>query len=284
MTTTIVPATPEPTEPDRDAAAMSAPPNSRRGWADRGKISETVRDHQRHLALGIALAVALTAADAVLMSVVANILLGSDPWKSWLLVLGMCSGIVVTAVLAGNQLRYALATGKTIHGVFTGVLLAAWLTLGMLLMIVRWNSGALENTAVIYQDGAMPVDEGSSSPHLWLALLLLGMHVVLGVVAILDGYRLTNPVAAELRRINTQLAELEPELAAAESDYVRATDLLRIARKEEARIDDDLDEARKHADAVFEQLRDAVRLHIAALLGDPGATSGARRRPVPVRN
>lgn len=277
MTASFVPATPGHTEtaPRRRTAV---------GWSDRGKVSETVQDHRRHLAVGVAIAVVLTAADAVLLTTVANILIASQAWKSWLLVLGMCVAIVATAVLAGQQLRYAVATGRTIHWVFTGSLLAAWIALGVLLMIVRWNSGALENTKVTYEDGGVLADDGGTSPHVWLAVMLLGLHIVIGAVAVLDGYRLTNPVAAELRRVRSQLAMVERELSSAEADFVRVAELRRIAQAEEARIDADLENARQHADAVFEQLRDSVRLHIAALLGDPGATGGARRRPVPVRS
>lgn len=277
MTASFVPATPGHTEtvPRRRTAA---------GWADRGKVSETVQDHRRHLTVGVAIAVVLTAADAVLLTTVANILIASQAWKSWLLVLGMCVALVATAVLAGQQLRYAVATGRTIHWVFTGSLLTAWIALGVLLMIVRWNSGALENTTVTYEDGGVLADDGGTSPHIWLAVLLLGLHIVIGAVAVLDGYWLTNPVAAELRRVRSQLAMVEHELSAAEADFVRVAELRRIAQGEEKRIDVDLVKARQHADAVFEQLQDSVRLHIAALLGDPGATGGARRRPVPVRS
>jgi hypothetical protein len=234
------------------------------------------------LAFGVVIALVLTGAEAVLMTTVANILLASDPWKSWLLVLGLCAAIVITAIAAGQQLRYFLATGKGIHAVFTAVPLLAWIGLGVLLMFVRLNSGTLEKTEVTYQDSAAPGGDVGSSSHIWVAVMLLGLHVVIGVVAVLDGYRLTNPVAAELRRLTAQLAVLEPELTAAEANFVRSLDLLRIARNEEKRIDTDFVDARNHADAVFEQLRDAVRLHIAALLGDPGATSGARRKPDPV--
>lgn len=267
-------------------ASASVTPESRRqpreGWTDRSKISEIQRDHHRHLALGIALALVLTAADAVLLTTVANILIRSDSWKSWLLVLGLCAAIVALAVFAGNQLRHAVATGKVIRWVFTGVLLAVWVAVGVTLMVVRQNSGALENTTVTYEDGGALADAGDTSSHMWLAVLLLGLHLALGAIAVLDGYRLTNPVAAELRRVNPQLNTVKERLEDAEADFRRASDVRDIALAEEQRIDTDLTKAHEHADAVFEQLRDSVRLHIAALLGDTGATDGARRTITPV--
>lgn len=278
--TGIASVAPEPTDPEHlGSAAPNPQPRRPEGWVDRSKVSETARDYKRHLMLGIALALVLTAAEAVLMTTVANILLASNPWKSWLLVLALCAAIVSTAVFGGYHLRYFVATRKAVHAVFTGAPLLAWIVLGVLLMAVRLNSGTLESTDVTYQDSAAPGGDGGSSAHVWVAVMLLGLHVVIGVVAVLDGYRLTNPVAAERRRLDAQLAVLEPELVAAEGSLVRSTDLLRIARKEEKRIDADFTVAHKHADAVFEQLRDAVRLHIAELLGDPGATGGARRTP-----
>ncbi|ORM02889.1 hypothetical protein [Prescottella equi] len=266
------------------SASVHAEPRRRlhEGWADRSKISETSRDHHRHLGLGITLALVLTAADAVLLSAVANILIRSDSWKSWLLVLGLCAAIVALAVFVGNQLRHAVATGKVVRWMFTGFLLAVWVAVGVLLMVVRWNSGALENTTVVYEDGGALPDAGDTSSHMWLAVLLLGLHLALGVIAVLDGYRLTNPVAAELRRVNPQLDTLKERLEAAEANFRRASDTRDLALTEEQRIDDDLKQASKHADAVFEQLRDSVRLHIAALLGDTGATDGARRTTTPV--
>lgn len=252
---------------------------TRDGWADRARISETRRDHLVHLFVGGVLAVCLIAAEAILLTTVANILVASDQWKSWSLVLGVCTAIVTTAVMAGNQIRHARATGATIHRVFAVALLGAWFTLGMMLMIVRWRSGALQSTDVTFSDSTDVGQSGDTSSHVWLALMLLGLHVVIGMLAVLDGYRFTNPVAAELRRLDARLAALEPEFVGAESDYVRATKLLDIAEKEEQLIDEDLAVAREHADAVFDELRDAVRLHIAELLGDPAATGGARRRP-----
>ena len=250
---------------------------TRHGWADRARISETPRDHLIHLFVGGVLAVCLIAAEAILLITVANILVASDQWKSWSLVLGVCTAIVTTAVMAGNQIRHARATGSTIHWVFAVALLSAWFTLGVMLMIVRWRSGALESTDVAFSDSTDVGQSGDTSSHIWLALMLLGLHVVIGMLALLDGYRFTNPVASELRRLDAQLAALETEFVDAESDYVRAIKLLDIAEKEEQQIDEDLVVAREHADAVFDELRDSVRLHIAELLGDPAATGGARR-------
>ena len=258
-------------------------PSGNRGWADPHLASQTPSQRRREQASAFFLLALITAADLVLIKgTLDHVLRLAEQW-SWLTAVGLTVTAVALAFSAGVQARIVQATGRTpTRSMLIAALALAWLTVGVGLFWLRWNANSFTTAAATYDTGGAPVaDSGNDDQsHQFLAVVLATVYIATGVLAWLDGHKLTNRAATALHRTRHRLDMINPLVADKTARATRLAENRTIHAHDLATIEIHRQNAHAARQALADELKDHARVQIALNLGDPEATGLTRHRPV----
>lgn len=250
----------------------SATSTTGHGWTAPNLADET---HIRYLSrafLTLAILLVISLADLLLIKSTLDLVLRLRQNLSWLTAVGLTVAAIAAMMSAGAEARKRHATGD--RGTVRLVLLiTGWALVGLGMFVLRWNASDFK-FAEAQEDGARPPDNE------WLvALVMLAVFVVTGALAFLDGWKLTNPVAARGRRTRRELAKVLRRLPDLEAHYARLLQHQAIHLEQLARAQPDREAAERAHRALLDRLKEFARIRIAAHLRDPAATGVIRSRP-----
>lgn len=271
--------TPVPTttpEPPQATTAQGAPSGRRRtkaaplGWKARALVSVTWPWFVLGLLADGLILLAGAAGDLAFIKSALDPLLGQSELLSWGVSIGLSLVSLAAAVHVGRGYRKYRATGE--EGVLPVAVAVGWSVLGLALFVLRIAGDA---TVVPGFEGAVAADDD----HVLMAVVLLGMHVALGILAAVSGYAFTNPEAYALRNARWAHAGLLKRLPGAEAVFTRmATNLgARVAEMSEA--EQAAETAKAVRRAVAAHVQAVARVRIAEHLGSPEDTGGTRPHP-----
>lgn len=263
---------------DADISSSSTRPSRSqrkgRGWADPHRIHQSPWRAALQFALPMALLGVVTAADFVVIKSSLDLALQESSSLSWTMAIGLTVAAAALMFHAGSSARKADAQGLPRRAAMAMV--AAWAVFGAILVWLRWSGASLVVSAPQFQAGASSqAGPGPSSGHL-VAVAMSGAYMVAGLLALLDGYRLTNPVLGALRAAKVTLAAKRFAVGVAEGRVSRLINHLAIHSHQLAVIDVERDRAVAAAQALAAHLKHHARVQIALCLGNPAATGVVR--------
>lgn len=196
--------------------------------------------------------IVLQAANASLTSMVAMVL-----------VMAMTAAAVALMHFAGTAMRDVKA-GVAAHGRLPGIVaIAAWLAMGLSAFALRVSAPEAPASGGLF--ASAPAQPAHST--LWMGTLLLGLYLGGGVLAYLIGFMLRNPNRIQAMRARRAALRLQRRRGDVEARLASREAQLR-------QLDADIDADDQELSAERVQLRNLVRVELAAALGDPAATSG----------
>ena len=212
------------------------------------------------------LALAVFAVDTVLLKALVAIQLRVPTAVSWTMALGIAVIMLVPGFRLGAAWREHRAT-RTPLDPFDVVFGVAWLTLAVILFLIRANAAA--PTVSIPGGTLVP----TTDTHLVQAWLLLGVQLLTGLSVFTLAARLHNPEASGLRQAMGRQRKVRAELPGAEQAMTRLSHNVqaRLTVLEEAAAA--ADTARRLQHHVGEHVKASARVRLAQLLGNPTDTS-----------
>lgn len=252
-----------------------------RGWAAPHALGQTGRNAALRLGGDLALLGLVTAADFVVIKSSLDLALQQEPALSWLMAVGLSVAAVVVMLRAGVSARGADADGRPRRG--ATVLVIAWAGFGGMLFYLRWSAANLIVGSPQFQGGPSGQTAGQSgtpAEHV-VAVAMAGAYLVTGLLALGDGYKMTNPVLPALRAAERSLDAAQASAATAEGRVARLIGHLSLHRHQAAIIEVEHDRAIEVCWAFGEHLKQHARAQIALCLGNPAATGVVRDTPEP---
>lgn len=185
-----------------------------------------------------------------------------DSFLVLLLVVALTLGAVAGAHEIGRLARSRRDGGdESIWWITT--LAAIWLTVGAVIMWLR----AVTPIST--------VDEAAGMEEFQVALVLLGLYLLTGSLAMTAAYRFSGPRAAELRSLIREREKAERDASTARDELERSQARLEQVRGERQRDDDQYRAESERIAASGKPLKEHAKLHIAeAIEGGPATTDG----------
>lgn len=245
-------------------------------WASPELADESAAAYRIRLLSAFGLLGLISFADLLLVKTTFNVILRDAEWLSWVLGVSLTLAAVAMAFFAGRYSRQAVAGGPSVKSdqAIVGILIVLWLVLGAGIFLLRWNAAEFAPAQVAYE-GAQTTSVEEAKERL-LAVVLAAVYLATGGLAFVDGYRLTNPVAAAMRTARGRLEKLRPRLQERIGVVARLRENLTAAELEYARLPEQLAEAIAARETLAEELKALARVQIAMHLGDPSATGVVR--------
>jgi hypothetical protein len=218
--------------------------------------------------------------DTAAFKAVLDLLLNEAEVFSWLMALGATALALMAAATAGVALA-GLRHGRT--GVVPAivVLTIAWLALGLVLLVVRWHSAELTESALGFGAGAAPDDAKVERGH-YAAWFFFALYLVSGLCTAFEAERLYNPVYFAHRRFVRQSARQNAEVARLDALKVRADSVVDQCVGEFDREDERMTAAIRERQALGAELANYARHLMAVHLQDPAKTGVTETGPVPL--
>lgn len=243
------------------------------GWKAPGLADETNRHYVARVVVTIAILLVISLADLLLIKSTLDRVLRLRQELSWLTSVGLTVAAIAAMMYAGAEAKRRYATGDR-NTARLVLLVTGWALVGLGMFVLRWNASAFTFVEETDSGGTRPPDNE------WLvALVMLAIFVVTGALAFLDGWKLTNPVAARGRRTRRELAKVLRRLPDLEAHYARLLQHQAIHLEQLAQAQPDREAAERAHQALLDRLKEFARIRIAAHLGDPAATGVIRSRP-----
>lgn len=247
------------------------------GWVDAQAAHETRWNYYGRLTVRALIIGVIAAGDLAVIKSTLDLALNLQQIYSWLVAIGLTLGAITLAMAAGRLFRRSTATGRS-STVVQIIVVLAWATLGIVLFVMRWNSGIFQTPTVTFGGAAAPQGDPEKQEHM-LAMLLAGVYLATGVIAWLDGHHLTNDAAAALRAARSQAAKAARRQAELEGLVARLTEHAEIHRHELVQVDAGAEGAVAELEALAQELKAFARYQVAVHLGDPAATGVVRMDP-----
>ncbi len=251
----------------------------RRGWTDPPAAHRTVAQH-RTLMLTAGLILALVSVgDLVLIKSTLDRVLRQPEALSWVFSVSLATGSAALMVRSGHQARHRQAEGGHLLSMLMPALI--WVLLGAGLCYLRWNAVELAPAAAAFEGSqtAEGEDERLVAAEHTVAVVLLVVFAVTGTLAMLDGFQLTNPVAAAERTARRLLLTLDLQIAESQARLARLVDHAAIALHDVETVPGDAQQALAAHRALADELKELARVQIAGRLQDPAATGVVLDRP-----
>lgn len=274
-TDTPAPLAPPPVPPVGTIAPPA--PGEPNRWSAPDHADQTARDHYLGIVAAFAVLGVITLADLFLIKGTFNRILRDDEALSWILGGSLTLAAVAGAFTAGSYARKAVAdphSSRPDRGIATALILG-WVALGAGMFVLRWNAADFAPTAIAY-DGAMDSSMTEAAKEQLLAVVLAAVYLATGILAFVDGYKLTNPAAAALRAARARLERLLPRLQQQEALVARLRENLSVAEYEYTRLPQEHAIAIASREALAQELKAHARVQITLHLGDPAATGLVR--------
>lgn len=255
-------------------------PGRGRGWTAPHLVFQTSAEHRRELLQDLLALAVITAADLVLIKSTLDHVLRLQEAASWVAAVGLTAAAVFLAFRHGAQCRITQAEGPTPASTAqVTALTLGWVALGVGLFWLRWNAASFTPAAAQY-DGttAGPTDRQDHTEKL-LAVVLATIYLATGVLAWLDGYKLTNRAATALRRAHRALDRINPLVADKTARVTRLAEHQTIHEHDLDTIEAQRLIAHDARRALATELKEHARVQLAANLGDPEATGAVHDRP-----
>lgn len=250
-----------------------------KGWTAPHLADQSDRGYRRSATITLVILTVVAAGDLVLIKSTFDRVMGQYEIFSWILAIGLTVAAISAMYSAGAETKTATAAGRTrTSSLKSTSLVVAWVLLGVGLLWLRWNSQLFMGQTTY--EGDSGAGTGQDLEH-YLAIVLLMIYIATGVLAWVDGYKLTNGAAAAMRETRRQYRSTAADLAVKEGRVARLIENLAIHRYELAAIDRERDLALRARDDLAAELKEHARVQLAMQLADPAATGVVRNRPTP---
>lgn len=271
--------------PTQEVVLTPPPPAGRRlGWAAPHLANQTPAEHRRALAADLLLLAVVTGVDLILIkSTLDHVLRLPEVW-SWAAAAGLTMAAVVLAYRDAAQTRIAQAAGPTAASTaLIAALTLAWVAVGAGLFWLRWNAADFTPAAAQYDTSGGPAGTTAREDRTeqLMAVVLATIYVATGVLAWLDGHKLTNHAAAALRATTRRLERITPLVADKTARVARLAESRTIHQHDLDTISAQREIARTARQGLAGELKEHARVQIALNLGDPTATGLTQNRPTP---
>lgn len=218
--------------------------------------------------------------DTAAFKAVLDLLLNEAEVFSWLMALGATALALMAAATAGVKLA-ELRHGRAGVVPTIVILAAAWLALGLVLLVVRWHSAELIAATPGFGTGAgqpaAKVERGHYASWFFFAL-----YVVSGLCTAFEAERLYNPVYFAHRRLARRTARQNAEVSRLLALKVRADSVVDQCVGEFDREDERMAAAVRERQALGAELANYARHLMAVHLQDPAKTGMTETGPVPL--
>jgi len=264
--------TPPPARADDEHASPSP-------WSTIGAADESDGAYRRSVCLTFLILALVTTADLFLIKGTFDRVLVQDERVSWALGAALTLISVTLAFKAGVSIRHAMSTpkGSRAHTILTVALVTGWVAIGMGFFWLRWNAATFAPAASSFENASPTSAAGlNESTDRTFAIVMATVYLATGVLALADGFKLTNPVASSMRAVRRSIKMLTAEVCAKEGRVGHLRENLAIHMHTLDTIDDDRDTALAGRRALAEELKNLARVQIAMHLGSPAATGLVR--------
>lgn len=269
-----------PPVPPAEITAPPAPGEPNR-WSDPHRADQTTSAYRQNMVFAFVVLGVITLADLFLITGTFNRILRQDEALSWILGASLTLAAVSGAFTAGTYARKATDRSSRADRALATLLIVGWAALGVGMFVLRWNAADFA-TAIAY-DGAQDASAAETAKEQLLAIVLAAVYLATGILAFVDGHKLTNPAAAALREARGRAEKLLPRLQQQEARVARLRENLSVAEYEYTRLSVEHATAIASRKALAEELKAHARVQIALHLGDPAATGLVHpATPVPV--
>lgn len=254
----------------------AAPPN---GWKQEDLADEDDGGHRWRLVGAFAVLAVITTADLVLIKGTFNRVLREAEALSWTLGAALTLAAVAASYSAGVLTRKVVAAPRTSRAqtLLAVALVGGWAALGAGMFILRWRAAEFAPQQIVFEGASASVAAGLEDvKEKVLAIVLASVYLATGILAFVDGYKLTNPAAKAMRAARRAIRSLRPRLVAQEGLVARLVENLAIHRHDLTTIDTARDTALASRTALAAELKQHARVQIALHLGNPAATGLVR--------
>jgi hypothetical protein len=203
--------------------------------------------------------------------VVQLVLTNQPAWVSYLVVLGLTTGVLYLAHAVGTMVRDRIARRYTARWTWIALGTGGWAAIGVVAFWVRLkvtdDQGQVPSADLsAVPNAAQPVPDTTSLPA---ALLFLALFVGTGLVAAIGAYLTHNPFAGEYQKVSRThgvAAQREGESAGARAAVVKRLRHLRRALRKARALRDREHRWRRH---FAEELKEYARTLMANHVQDP---------------
>jgi hypothetical protein len=237
-------------------------------WAAPHLLTAKPTGYAISLGIRLLLLLAFASADVVLVKTTIDLVLDQQEAISWFIAVVLSIGSVTIMVKAGFLYRTAEGDGHGRAWVFA--LVAAYVLIGLALVIMRMNAAQWTESAIAVEGQLGAVDE--TAKHQGIALLLAMFYIAAGALAFFDGLHDLNPTAIAYLALRPRVERLAGSITAQRSVVARAAEDLERAKGNLA----GLEAARAAAENALRyraaELMALARIRIANAIADPQAT------------